>query len=396
MPHVEAITLMWKPLLAGTVLLIAVTPLAYRQGLLPADALDRARDLLPKSVVTDLFAESPARSNAGGQVPLGKATTTPVAVEAVTVRAARTSQDIRALGSLQSDESVQITPEIAGRITEIPLVEGGPVKAGDVLVHLDDSLAQAEVTDAEARMEFAKSNLGRANTLAKTGNVTERARDEASTNAETARAAVELAKVRLAKHSVLAPFSGIAGIRRVSPGAYVSAGQPIVNLEKIDALKIDFKVPELFLSDVRTGQKVDVMVDAIPGRTFPAEIYAIDPHLDVNGRALSIRARLANPNLELRPGLFARIEIKGLAQRSVVLAPESAIVPMGNQKVVYRVENGRAVETAVALGGRKDGMVEVVSGLEPGALIVTAGQQKIRDGAMIEVVASNAATAKGS
>lgn len=387
---------MWKPLLAGTVMLIAVTPLAYRQGLLPADALDRARDLLPKSVVTDLFAESPARSNAGEQVPLGKATTTPVAVEAVTVRAARTSQDIRALGSLQSDESVQITPEIAGRITEIPLVEGGPVKAGDVLVHLDDSLAQAEVTDAEARMEFAKSNLGRANTLAKTGNVTERARDEASTNAETARAAVELAKVRLAKHSVLAPFSGIAGIRRVSPGAYVSAGQPIVNLEKIDALKIDFKVPELFLSDVRTGQKVDVMVDAIPGRTFPAEIYAIDPHLDVNGRALSIRARLANPNLELRPGLFARIEIKGLAQRSVVLAPESAIVPMGNQKVVYRVENGRAVETAVALGGRKDGMVEVVSGLEPGALIVTAGQQKIRDGAMIEVIASNAATAKGS
>lgn len=387
---------MWKPLLAGTVLLIAVTPLAYRQGLLSVDALDLARDLLPKSVVTDLLQESPARSNAGEQVPHGKTTTAPVAVEAVTVRAARTSQDIRALGSLQSDESVQITPEIAGRITKIPLVEGGPVKAGDVLVHLDDSLAQAEVTDAEARMEFAKSNLGRANTLAKTGNVTERARDEASTNAETARAAVELAKVRLAKHSVLAPFSGIAGIRRVSPGAYVSAGQPIVNLEKIDALKIDFKVPELFLSDVRTGQKVDVMVDAIPGRTFPAEIYAIDPHLDVNGRALSIRARLANPNLELRPGLFARIEIKGLAQRSVVLAPESAIVPIGNQKVVYRVENGRAVETAVELGGRKEGMVEVVSGLEPGAMVVTAGQQKIRDGAIIEVVASNAATAKGS
>ena len=320
-----------------------------------------------------------------------------IAVEAVEVVAATTTEDIRAIGSLQSDESVQITSEIAGRVTQILLKEGGAVEEGDVLVRLDDALVAAEVVEANARYEFAVSNLGRANTLARTGNVTERARDEATVNAETAKAAVELAKVRLAKHTIQAPFSGIAGIRRVSPGAYVSPGQPIVNLEKIDTLKIDFKVPELYLASIKTGQKVELEVDALPGRTFPATIYAIDPHVDVNGRALSIRARLDNPGLALRPGLFARINIKGTTPRRVVVVPESAVVPRGSAKIVYIVQNGTAIETVVKLGQRSRGSVEIVDGVEPGSLVITAGQQKLKDGSPVELVSQGGAPiAKGS
>ena len=309
-----------------------------------------------------------------------------VAVETATAVAASSTEDLRAIGTLQSDESVQVTSEIAGRVTAIPLSEGKPVATGDVLVKLDDALARAEVADAQARHDLAVGNLRRADRLAESGNVTERARDEATMNAETARAALELAKVRLDKHTIRAPFSGVAGIRRISPGAYVAAGDPIVNLEKIDTLKIDFKLPERYLAQVRTGQEIEIAVDALPGRTFTGTIYVIDPHLDVNGRALAIRAHLENPDLVLRPGLFARVGVKGQIQRRVVVVPESAIVPRGQEKIVFRVENGQAHEAKVTLGNRNNGLVEILDGLTADATVVTAGQQKLKDGSPVEIV----------
>jgi membrane fusion protein (multidrug efflux system) len=319
-----------------------------------------------------------------------------VSVEAATATATSSSTDLRGIGSLQSDESVQIASEIAGRVTEMPFSEGGTVKAGDILVKLDDALVQAEVSDTQARYDLATGNLGRANTLARSGNVTERARDEATANSETARAALELAKVRLSKHTIRAPFSGVVGIRKVSPGAYVAIGQPIVNIEKIDTLKVEFKLPELFLSQIKVGQAVEVEVDALPGRTFPGMIYAIDPQVDVNGRALAIRAKLPNPELVLRPGLFVRVVVKGVGKRSVLVVPESAIVPRGTDKIVFSVEDGKAIETKVTLGSRKDGRVEVLDGLKPDAVVVTAGQQKLKNGSNVEFVAGAPAAGSGT
>jgi len=309
-----------------------------------------------------------------------------IAVEAATVRGATTTTDIRAIGSLQSDESVQITSEIAGRIAEISFTEGGTVNAGDVLVKLDDALAQAEVSDAKARYDLAEANNERAKQLSRTGNVTEKAIDEATANFEIARAALELQRVRLAKHTIKAPFAGRVGIRKVSPGAFIAVGTPIVNLEKIDFLKVDFKLPELFLPSVNVGQTVDMMVDALPGRAFSGEIYAIDPQVDVNGRALQLRARLPNADFTLRPGLFARVLVKGKQTREVVLAPESAIVPRGGETYVFRIENGKAVEAKVKLGERRGAEVEVLEGLAPNAQVVTAGQLKLRNGVAVEIV----------
>jgi len=309
-----------------------------------------------------------------------------IAVEAATVRGATTTTDIRAIGSLQSDETVQITSEIAGRIAEISFTEGGTVNAGDVLVKLDDALAQAEVSDAKARYDLAEANNERAKQLSRTGNVTEKAIDEATANFEIARAAFELQRVRLAKHTIKAPFPGRVGIRKVSPGAFIAVGTPIVNLEKIDFLKVDFKLPELFLPSVNAGQTVDVIVDALPGRTFTGEIYAIDPQVDVNGRSLQLRARLPNSDFTLRPGLFARVLVKGKQTREVVLAPESAIVPRGGETFVFRIENGKAVEAKVKLGERRGAEVEVLEGLAANVQVVTAGQLKLRNGVAVEIV----------
>ncbi len=311
----------------------------------------------------------------------------PIAVEVAEVRATRTSTDIRAIGSLQSDETVQLAPEIAGRVSEIDFVEGSKVKAGDILVRLDDALVRAEVADTEARLNLAEANNERARQLSRTGNVTERSRDEAVTNLETAKAALELAKTRLDKHLLRAPFDGIAGVRNVSVGAFVAVGTPVVNIEKIDALKVDFKVPEVYLTSIKTGQAVDVTVDAIPGQDFKGKIYAINPQVDVNGRALQVRAIIENKDLALRPGLFARIVIRGAVERDVVVVPESAIIPRSGDTFVFRVADGKAEEVRVKVGERANAQVEITGGIKAGDQVVTAGQHKLRNGVSVEAVA---------
>jgi membrane fusion protein (multidrug efflux system) len=194
--------------------------------------------------------------------------------------------------------------------------------------------------------------------------------------------------VRLSKHVIPAPFSGRVGLRKVSPGSFISPGTAIANLERIKVVKVDFKLPELFLSSVAVGQKVDITVDALPDKMFQGEIYAIDPQVDVNGRALVLRARIPNDDFALRPGLFARVLVKGKQTREVVLVPESAIVPRGGETFVYRIENGKAMETKVKLGERRGAEVEIVEGVAPNAQLVTAGQLKLRDGISVEVIES--------
>jgi membrane fusion protein (multidrug efflux system) len=308
-------------------------------------------------------------------------------VETAKARPVRSTQEIRTIGSLQSAESVKVAAEVAGRIAEILFREGQPVKANEVLVKLDDDLARAELADAQARQKLAEANLGRANQLARTGSGTERARDEAVAASETGRAAVELARAKLDKHTIRAPFAGLAGLRGLSVGAFVNTGTEVANIESIDPIKVDFSVPEILLTDVRVGQSVEITLDALPGRTFTGTIYAIAPVVDVNGRALRVRARLPNPDGILRPGLFARIVVKG-GEQEVVMIPESAVTPRGGDFFVFRIENGRAVETKVELGARKAGEVEIRNGLSAGAVVVTAGQQRLRNGSAVTVIAS--------
>jgi membrane fusion protein, multidrug efflux system len=354
--------------------------------LLDQASLDTVRDV-SRQVMARTQARTSGNQGAAPRPEAGRQQPA-VPVETATAREVTSRSDIRSVGSLQSDESVQISSEVAGRVSEVLFREGQRVQAGEVLVKLDDALTRAELGEAQARLALAEANHRRTSSLARTGNTTQRAEDEATSALETARAAVELIKVRLDKLSITAPFTGVVGIRKISVGAYMSPGAPIANLEKIDELKVDFKVPEIHLADVKVGQEIEVTVDALPRRVFKGMIYAIDPMVDVNGRALTIRARLPNPDLVLRPGLFARITVKGQSEAKVVVVPEEAVVPRGDSALLYRIESGKAVETKVRLGSRMAGHVEILEGLAPEAIVVTAGQTRLRNGALVEVVSS--------
>jgi membrane fusion protein (multidrug efflux system) len=331
----------------------------------------------------------PGKSDASAQTTASndrKAERRPIAVEVANATQSTSATEILAIGSLMSDESVEVTSETAGRVQEILFKEGNRVNSGDALVKLDDSLALAELKDAEARLGLAQATYERSRALQKTGAATKQAFDEALTNLEVAKAAVELARTRAAMMEVKAPFDGILGFRTVSVGAYVTAGSKLVNLEKIDELKVGFSVPEIFLSQVSPGQMVDVTVDAWPGEIYGGTVYAINPHIDVNGRALQVKARLENIDLKLRPGLLARVTVKGKDEKQVVMVPESAVVPRGGETLVYRLENGKAIETVVSIGRRRNGQVEILEGLKADMQVVTAGQARLKNGSAVEIV----------
>lgn len=329
-------------------------------------------------------AQEPAKASAA-QGPA------PLPVEVAQAREEAAAVEIKSVGTLESDESVQIASELPGRIAEILFDEGQQVAAGQLLIRLDDQLAQVELKDAEASLELAKANYERAAKLAQSGSGTQRTLDEAQTELARAQAAVDLIRVRLDKLSLTAPFDGVVGIRKISLGAYITAGQELVNLEKIDRLKVSFKVPELFLAQIKVGQAVIVKLDALPGRPFEARIYTIDPLLDINGRALNVRALLPNPDGLLRPGLFARITVQVDESRRVVMVPEEAIVPRDKDHLVFRVVEGHAQQVVVDLGARRAGRVEVLSGLKDGDVVVTAGQNRLREGSPVEVLAGGTA-----
>lgn len=325
----------------------------------------------------------------GGGKPPGGAP--PMPVEAAQVRVGMVERTVTAVGSLLSNESVVVRPEIAGRISEIAFKEGQRVTRGTVLVRLDDAIARATLAQAQASIAFSRAELSRADQLVRQNTGPLRNREQASAKLLADEAAVQLAKAQLDKQVITAPFDGVLGLRKASVGDFVQAGKDIVNLEDIDTLKLDFRVPEMFLPAVKVGQTVKVAVDAFGGRSFDGTVYAIDPLVDVNGRALAIRARVPNPDGSLRPGLFARVSLTLTTVPDAVLIPEQAIVAFGKDQFVFKVVDGKVAQTRVTLGERRNAEVEISKGLAPGDMVVTAGQLKIRDGVPVTVLPSKPA-----
>lgn len=311
--------------------------------------------------------------------------------EAVTVEAAKVTltalpQAIIAVGSLRSDESVTIRPEAAGRISEIGFKEGQRIAKGDMLLRLDPAVNDAEVLQARANLTLAKTKFDRAVDLAKSNFISGQARDEAENNLKVAQAALALSEAKRAKMEIRAPFSGIVGLRSVSVGDYVKEGADIVNLESIDPLKVDFRVPEVFLKQVRTGQPLEITLDALPGRSYAGRVLAINPLVDAAGRSIVIRAQVANPDTTLRPGMFARVRLITGERQDAIVVPEQALVPFGSDQFVFRVVDGKAQRVRVDIGQRGDGRVEIRQGLGPEDTVIVAGQLKVRDG--VPVVAA--------
>lgn len=312
----------------------------------------------------------------------------PTPVEATKVEVRPIVERVHAIGTLRADRSVMVRPEIAGLVTRIGFKESAPVAKGAVLYRLDDAIVRAQLQQAEARLELSKRNNARSISLYNRGAGTAQARDQAIAALNADRAAVALARARLAQTVVRAPFAGMVGISKVDIGAYVKAGQDLVSLDDIDTMKIDFNVPERYARFIAKKEKVAVAPDARPGQTFDGYVSVAATRIDPSARTLGVRARVPNPDHVLRPGMFARVTVRIGERRRAIVIPEQAIVPRGNALLVFRVVAGHAVRTVVVLGLRQYGRVEIVRGLSPGDVVITAGQQKVHNGGAVRIVAS--------
>lgn len=332
-------------------------------------------------------AASSAVSSPGAAPVAGSA-----AVEVARATVARIEDDAQSVGSLRSRQGVMLRPEVSGRIARLGFADGQRVRRGQLLVQLDDTLQRAQLQQAQAQASIARTNLQRNRELLAQNFVSASAVDQTAAALEVAEAQVALAQAQLERMRIVAPFDGVAGIATVSLGDYVKDGADLVNIEDASSMSVDFRLPERYLARLRTGQPVDVQVDALPGRSFEGRIDAIDSQVDAQGRALLVRARLPNPKGELKAGMFARARTVFAVREQAVLVPEEALVPTGGKQFLVKVVDGPAGKVSQRLeariGLRLPGRVEILEGLAPGDLVVTAGQARLMraDGLPLTVV----------
>jgi len=301
----------------------------------------------------------------------------PAPVEVANVVEQSIADTLSVTGEFKSRQSVDLRPEVAGRIAEIHFKDGQSVDKGQLLVSLDDRLLKAELAQAKAEAELAASNYNRAQDLFAKKFISARALDESKAAAEVAAAKRDLSQARLDRMVLTAPFAGRVGLRQHSVGDFVKDGDTVAIVEDSSRLMFDFRVPERFMSQVRPGQRLQIeLLDQT--RSVQAQVEAVDARIDAEGRFIALRAMVDNSKGQIKPGLFGRAKLNLVEREKALVVSEEALVGERSGFFVWRVKDGKAEKVPVQLGIRLEKTVEVLKGLSAGDQVVIAGQLKIR------------------
>jgi len=299
------------------------------------------------------------------------------------------SDPLEALGTLRADESVTLSATVTDTIAEITFEDGAQVEQGELLIRLEDAEEQALLRAARAITDERRNAVGRTSQLQERNLAPRAELEDTQARLRQAEADVQALEARLANYQVVAPFSGRVGFRNVSAGALVTPGMELVTLDKLDVMKLDFTVPEVFLGRLSAGLALSATTAAYPDDVFRGEIASIGTRIDPVSRSISVRAELANPELRLRPGMLMEVVVQQRVRNTLVL-PEAAIEPSGNRHfvmVIHEEEGEHRLERReVALGERRSGEVEVLEGVADGELVAVHGLQLARDGQQIRLL----------
>lgn len=309
-----------------------------------------------------------------------------LSVKVASARAATLANEVSAVGTLVANESVMIRPEVAGRVAAIHFSEGQPVAAGARLVSLDAAEVRAQLEASRADERLSEQRSQRSDELYKKNFISQQALDDAREAWRKATARRQEDEARFAKTELKAPFAGIIGLRQVSAGAYLRAGDDIARLDKIDAMKLDFRIPETFLAKITRDQPVRLRVDAFTDESFQGRVYAVETSVDEKTRTVLLRARVPNPRGQLKPGMFARVSLELDSRGGSVMVPEQAINPRGNKYFLFKVVDDKAVLAEVKLGARRPGEVEITQGVAVGEIVITENQPMLQPGMAVKVV----------
>lgn len=320
----------------------------------------------------------------------------PAEIEVVEVATRRWAQSISAIGGLRAVNGVQVANEIAGVVEALEFESGQAVEAGDVLLRIEADTDEAALETREAEARLAQRQFERVSNLIKQRAVSQSEFDEARANFEAAEARVHEQRALLSKKTIRAPFSGVLGLRRVDLGEYIAVGTPIVGINMLDPIQVDFTISESELPNVKVGDRVEVRVAAYSDEQFTGEIQAIDSSVLPESRTVRVRAQLSNPTLRLRPGMFANVRTVRDQVREVVTVPRTAISYNTYGDFVFEVVEGEGGQktvqrVSVTTGEVRDSEVEIVEGMEAGTTVVGAGLLRLRNGQPVKIVTEAAA-----
>lgn len=321
------------------------------------------------------------KSPAAAGVPAG------FAVQAVVVVAREhpVAESLALVGSLVANEMVELKSETEGTVQEIRFQEGQRVKTGDPLILLDETKFAAAAAEAEATFKVSASNFERAKTLSQQKLISKQELDQNAASFQAAQAAFDLKKRQLKDARITAPFSGVVSARRISPGQVIDKNTLLTILVDLDPVKVEFNVPERFIGQLKIGQKIMVKLVAYPDRSFEGEVYFIAPYVDEVQRTALLKGKIPNPNNELKPGMFANLDLTLQIKDRAIVIPESAVLSSGDRTMVYVVDNQDTAQVRpVRLGIRQAGMVEILTGLATGERVVAEGIQKVRPGGKVK------------
>jgi membrane fusion protein, multidrug efflux system len=301
---------------------------------------------------------------------------------------------IEALGTARANESVTLMAKVSETVRKVGFDSGDVVRAGDVIVDLSSGAQLAGLEEARAAFQEAERQLARGQELAQKQIISASQLDTQRSTRDAAKARMDVVRAQLSDRVITAPFDGILGLRRVSPGSLVTPGTPIATLDDISVIKLDFNVPERYLAVLARGQDVAAHSETWPDRDFAGTLASVDSRVDPVTRSVTVRAELPNPDRLLRPGMLLAVRLYRAA-RDTIAVPEIAVIQVGTESFVYRVAKDQTAERVkVTLGARRRGEVEIVAGLAAGDMIVTEGAVKLREGA--RVVSAPAAAAAGN
>jgi len=308
----------------------------------------------------------------------------PTGVNATVLRPGVVTERLRTSGTLRADESVELTAEAGGKITDIRFEEGSRVQKGDLLVQINDAELQAEKKRLEHQLQLATDRAERQKRLLAEGGVSQETYDATVNEVEVLKADLALVEAQIEKKKVRAPFSGVVGLRQVSEGAYVTPQTAISTLQRINPIKVDFSVSEQYASLVGPGQEIAFTVRSMDRRQ-EGTVYATSSQINPNTRTLQLRARAPNPDGALRPGMFAEVTVTLGTIDDATVVPSFAVVPTLDGQRVFLVENGKAQPRNVSVGTRTDSTVQVTKGLALGDTVITSGIQDLRAGLPVRV-----------
>jgi membrane fusion protein, multidrug efflux system len=317
----------------------------------------------------------------------------PPAVTTIVVKRELWQPALSAVGSLRAVNGVTVSTDLAGIVSQISFRSGGAVKKGDLLIKMDSQQEEAQLRSAEARRDLAKLNLDRQHRLVTDGAVSQSDYDSADSEFRQAAAAVDEMRALIARKAIAAPFDGLLGIRQVDLGQYLNVGTPIVALQSLDPIYVEFALPQQDLDQIAVGKKLRLRGAGIAGAQIEGEITAVDSRLDESTRNLSIQGTVANPDNKLRPGMFVNVDVV-LPEQDAISLPASSIsyAPYGDSVFVVTQKPGpdgkmgpEVQQQFVKLGPTRGDQVSILSGVKEGDEVVSSGVFKLRPGIAVQV-----------